>query len=58
MPVPTRWSRTAGQAARSGCAGKITVIAGEKKGTPASYKHVCSKCGDKSAYVCTDHKKA
>ena len=40
----------------SGCGGKITVSAGEKKGTSASYKHVCSKCGEKSAYVCTDHK--
>ena len=42
----------------SGCGGKITVAGGEKKGTTASYKHVCSKCGPESAYVCTDHKKS
>ena len=42
----------------SGCGGKITVQTGEKKGTTAQYKHVCSKCGAESAYVCTDHKKA
>ena len=44
----------------SGCGGKITVHAtGAGKGTSVSeYKHTCSKCGDKSAYVCTDHKKA
>ena len=42
----------------SGCGGKITVQTGEKKGTTAAYKHVCSKCGSESAYVCTDHKKA
>jgi len=32
------------------------VTAGDKKGTTAAYKHVCSKCGETSAYVCTDHK--
>ena len=42
----------------SGCGGKVTVTAGDKKGTTATYKHVCSKCGPESAYVCTDHKKA
>jgi hypothetical protein len=42
----------------SGCGGKITVQTGEKKGTTAQYKHVCSKCDKDSAYVCTDHKKA
>jgi hypothetical protein len=42
----------------SGCGGKITVTQGEKKGATATYKHVCSKCGPDSAYVCTDHKKS
>lgn len=44
----------------SGCGGKITVKqAGAGKGpNVGAYKHTCSKCGDKSAYVCTDHKKA
>lgn len=42
----------------SGCGGKVTVTAGEKKGTTATYKHVCSKCGPESAYVCTDHQKS
>ena len=40
----------------SGCGGKITVSAGDKKGTIGAYKHVCSKCSKDSAYVCTDHK--
>jgi hypothetical protein len=40
----------------SGCGGKISVQSGDKKGTFAAYKHVCSKCGPDSAYVCTDHK--
>jgi hypothetical protein len=45
----------------SGCGGKITMKqlpAG--KGTTASvpeYTHVCTKCGDKSAYTCATHKK-
>lgn len=43
----------------SGCGGKITVQgSGEKKGATAQYKHVCTKCGPDSAYVCTDHKKS
>jgi len=41
-----------------GCGGKITLReTGAGKGTAvAKYTHTCSKCGDKSAYVCTDHK--
>ena len=44
----------------SGCGGKITLKApgSGKAGTTGEYTHTCSKCGDKSAYVCTDHKKA
>jgi len=44
----------------AGCGGKITIReTGAGKGTSVSeYTHTCSKCGDKSAYVCTDHKKA
>ena len=44
----------------SGCGGKITVkqVGGGKGPTISEYTHTCSKCGDKSAYVCTDHKKA
>ena len=46
-----------------GCGGKITVKqaggSGSGKGqTTGEYAHTCSKCGDKSAYVCTDHKNA
>lgn len=43
----------------SGCGGKITLKAtgGGKGPTLSEYTHTCSKCGDKSAYVCTDHKK-
>ena len=44
----------------SGCGGKITVkqVGGGKGPTISEYTHTCTKCGDKSAYVCTDHKKA
>ena len=44
----------------AGCGGKVTLKAsGAGKGpTISQYTHTCSKCGDKSAYVCTDHKKA
>ena len=45
----------------SGCGGKISMkpAAGGGKGPAISeYTHTCTKCGDKSAYVCTDHKKA
>ena len=44
----------------SGCGGKITVkqVGAGKGPTISEYTHTCSKCGDKSAYVCTDHKKA
>lgn len=43
-----------------GCGGKITLnVAGSgKAGVNSEYTHTCSKCGEKSAYVCTDHKKA
>ena len=43
-----------------GCGGKISLKAtgGGKGPTVGEYTHTCSKCGDKSAYVCTDHKKA
>ena len=44
----------------AGCGGKITLntTGGGKGPTVAEYTHTCSKCGDSSAYVCTDHKKA
>jgi hypothetical protein len=43
----------------SGCGGKITVKGPSEKGGPAgTYQHVCSKCGDKSAIICSSHKKA
>ena len=46
----------------SGCGGKVTlrqIPAGQGNTTSiGEYTHTCSKCGDKSAYVCTDHKKA
>ena len=44
----------------SGCGGRITVkYSASGKGAPyGTYKHVCSKCGKDSPYVCTDHKKA
>ena len=44
----------------AGCGGKITLKTpgGGKAGIVGEYTHTCSKCGDKSAYVCTDHKKA
>ena len=45
-----------------GCGGKITLkqVPAGQGGTASigEYTHTCSKCGDKSAYVCTDHKKA
>lgn len=43
-----------------GCGGKVTVIqhsagnAGNVSHT--KYTHVCTKCGDKSAYTCAGHK--
>ena len=44
----------------SGCGGKISLSqpGSGKAGTIATSKHVCSKCGENSPYVCTDHKKA
>lgn len=43
-----------------GCGGKITlrqVPSGQGNTISiGEYTHTCSKCGDKSAYVCTDHK--
>ena len=45
-----------------GCGGKISlkqVPSGQGNTVSiGEYTHTCSKCGDKSAYVCTDHKKA
>jgi hypothetical protein len=40
----------------SGCGGKITVRQVGKTQTVASYEHVCSKCGPKSAFTCATHK--
>ena len=42
----------------SGCGGKVTVLSvpGGKAGSVSIYKHVCTKCGDKSAYTCAGHK--
>ncbi len=42
-----------------GCGGKITMkepVSSGKGATTGEYTHTCSKCGDKSAFVCTDHK--
>ena len=41
-----------------GCGGKVSVLSvpGGKAGSVAIYKHVCTKCGDKSAYTCAGHK--
>ena len=43
----------------TGCGGKISVkqVGPGKGATYAEYKHVCSKCGAKSAYTCTNHRK-
>jgi Na+-translocating ferredoxin:NAD+ oxidoreductase RNF subunit RnfB len=42
----------------SGCGGKVTVVSvpGGKAGPVTIYKHICTKCGDKSAYTCAGHK--
>ena len=41
----------------SGCGGKIVATTyGGGKGQSYSYKHICTKCGENSASVCTDHK--
>lgn len=44
----------------SGCGGKMTlkqIPAGKGTTTSVSgYTHVCSKCGDDSAFTCTTHK--
>jgi hypothetical protein len=42
----------------SGCGGKVSTLSvpGGKAGSVAIYKHVCTKCGDKSAYTCAGHK--
>ena len=42
----------------SGCSGKITVRQPVRsKQTPTSiYTHVCTKCGENSAYTCATHK--
>ena len=41
----------------SGCGGKITVVSrpGAKSGPRTVNTHVCTKCGDKSAYACAGH---
>jgi hypothetical protein len=41
-----------------GCGGKVTILSvpGGKAGSVAITKHVCTKCGDKSAYTCAGHK--
>ena len=41
-----------------GCGGKVTVLSvpGGKAGSVSIYKHVCTKCGEKSAYTCAGHK--
>ncbi len=43
----------------SGCGGKITYrnTGGGKGPILVQYTHVCTKCGDNSAYVCSEHKK-
>jgi hypothetical protein len=52
------WFKSESTHGCSGCGGKITVhqVPGGKATTYATSQHVCSKCGPKSAYVCTDHK--
>jgi hypothetical protein len=42
----------------SGCGGKITVkqVGADKGAKVAEYKHVCSKCGENSAFTCATHK--
>ena len=53
------WFKPESKHGCSGCGGHIVVSTyGGGKGQSYGYKHTCSKCGDKSAYVCTDHKKA
>jgi Na+-translocating ferredoxin:NAD+ oxidoreductase RNF subunit RnfB len=41
-----------------GCGGKVTVrsIPGGKPQSVTVFSHVCTKCGDKSAYTCATHK--
>ncbi len=43
-----------------GCGGKMTVKTpgSGKAGSTAEYTHVCTKCGDDSAYTCAAHKGA
>jgi hypothetical protein len=52
------WFKPASTHDCTGCGSKITVQQppGGKGATYAKSEHVCSKCGPKSAYVCTDHK--
>ena len=42
----------------TGCGGKVSILSvpGGKAGSVAIYKHVCTKCGDKSAYTCAGHR--
>jgi hypothetical protein len=42
----------------SGCGGKLTLrtTGGGKGPLLTQYTHVCTKCGDKSAYTCATHK--
>jgi len=43
----------------AGCGGKMALKApgSGKAGTTAEYTHVCTKCGDDSAYACSAHSK-
>ena len=43
----------------SGCSGKITVkkAGGDKGATVGEFTHVCTKCGENSAYTCAMHSK-
>jgi hypothetical protein len=40
-----------------GCGGKVTVrsVPGGKPQSVSEFTHVCTKCGDKSAYTCAAH---
>ena len=40
-----------------GCHGKVTFVSvpGGKPPTATEFSHVCTKCGDKSAYTCAGH---
>jgi hypothetical protein len=40
----------------AGCSGQIVARLPSKRGPGDSYRHVCSKCGENSASICSSHK--